>query len=98
MLLPAGVSTHGAHDMAGNVIEWTSTRYRPTLLTDLDADDPKPPKGRGWVVIRGGSWGSYGTQVRSAFRRAWDPRSAGHTIGFRCAADTVPGAPPAPAD
>ena len=90
--LPAAASPYGAHDMAGNVIEWTSTRYRSTLLAELDADDPKPPRGRGWVVIRGGSWGSYGSQVRSAFRRAWDPKNAGHTIGFRCAADpTAPG-------
>ena len=45
---------------------------------------------RSWRVIRGGSWGSYPRHTRAAFRRAWDPKNAGHTIGLRCARDAPP--------
>ncbi len=88
--LPGGASPYGVLDMAGNVIEWTSTPYRADLLKTLNAERPAEPKGRGWRVIRGGSWGSYPRHVRSAFRRAWDPKNAGHTIGLRCARPSPP--------
>ena len=90
---PTGVSPYGALDMAGNAIEWTSTTYKGTALKTMPDKDPPDPKRGGWRTIRGGSWGSYSSQTRSAFRRAWDPRNAGHTVGFRCASSTAPVVP-----
>ncbi len=87
---PEGVSPYGAHDMAGNVIEWTSTPYTSDYLRKIPDKDPPDPKRHGWRVIRGGSWGSYGVQLRAAMRRAWKPDFAGHTIGFRCVSSTKP--------
>jgi serine/threonine-protein kinase len=92
---PAGRSPYGAEDMAGNVIEWTTTPYKGNYYAKLRDRDPVDPPGGGWRTLRGGSWGSYPNQVRTAFRRAWDPTFAGHTIGFRCASSSAP--PTAPA-
>ena len=96
-VLHAGQSPYGALDMAGNVIEWTSTPYTAGALRRLPARDPvDADRPKAWHVIRGGSWGSYPTQLRSAMRRAWKPGFAGHTIGFRCAASGPAPAQPAP--
>ncbi len=93
-LLHAGQSPYGALDMAGNVIEWTSTPYTSRALRTMPAKDPPDAhRPKAWHVVRGGSWGSYSTQCRAAMRRAWKPGFAGHTIGFRCAASgPLPGA------
>ena len=93
---PKGVSPYGAHDMAGNVIEWTSTIYNADFLAKMKAKDPPEPLRGHWRVIRGGSWGSYTNQIRSATRRAWKPDFAGHTIGFRCVSSVDPGDAVAP--
>ncbi len=89
---PKGASPYGIQDLAGNVIEWTSTPYLSDYLSTAAAKDPADPKrpAKTWRVIRGGSWGSYPGQLRAAMRRAWDPFFAGHTVGFRCASSAAP--------
>jgi formylglycine-generating enzyme required for sulfatase activity len=78
---PAGRSPFGLLDMAGNVMEWTATKY--------SGDHPI----KNWTgtsrVIRGGSWAQYldfdASSVRAARRSASPPGMRASDLGFRCA-------------
>ncbi|MEZ4868845.1 MAG: SUMF1/EgtB/PvdO family nonheme iron enzyme [Caldilineaceae bacterium] len=85
---PVGVfafsaTTDGLHELAGNVYEWTATRYRGYPYR---ADDGREdPNAEGRRVMRGGSWAVDRTRVRCAYR-GW--RYAGFWFdnhGFRLA-------------
>ncbi len=58
----------GLYDMAGNVFEWTDSWY------DSSRSDR---------VIRGGSWGYYAGDCRSAIRDSSTPGDRGNFVGFR---------------
>lgn len=86
---PDGATPRGIHDMAGNVSEWTSSRYRPY---PYDADDGREdPTIRDERVTRGGAHVFFDpnelrTYYRTGFSREFD---RGHRhIGFRCARST----------
>ncbi|MGQ0546060.1 MAG: formylglycine-generating enzyme family protein [Betaproteobacteria bacterium] len=84
---PAGATPEGAHDLAGNVAEWTSTLYRPYPYR---ADDGREhPDAPGERVTRGGDhvFDSEPERLRAAFRAGFSRAvDAGHRhIGFRCA-------------
>ncbi len=79
---PEGVSPYGVHDMAGNVMEWTSSWYQSYPGSDLKRD----AFGEKYKVIKGGGWENPSVPfARTAHRHAvapiWD--HPGH--GFRCA-------------
>jgi formylglycine-generating enzyme required for sulfatase activity len=73
---PAGATTSGLLDVAGNVWEWTASEY---ATYDGKVHQPKR-------VLRGGSWGGGdpGTE-RTTNRFRLDPESRGQFLGFRCA-------------
>ncbi|MDH4137500.1 MAG: SUMF1/EgtB/PvdO family nonheme iron enzyme [Anaerolineae bacterium] len=78
---PAGDSSYGAADMAGNVWEWCSSLY---LGYPYDrGDDRGDLEAGGGRVLRGGSWLDHRVSARCASRN-WDLPSLSHrSIGFR---------------
>ncbi|MBO6575712.1 MAG: SUMF1/EgtB/PvdO family nonheme iron enzyme [Rhodothermales bacterium] len=81
---PGGVSWVGAHDMAGNAMEWVSDwlrldYYQPALMID-----PQGPETGRIKIEKGGWWGSNPFVARSAYHHFEDPPSyRDHHIGFR---------------
>ena len=74
---PDGKSKLGMQDLAGNVFEWTSTWYCGTPpCTGTSGTDR---------VLRGGSWYTFTSSLRAAFRGNNDPSGRFISLGFRCA-------------
>ncbi|UCH27150.1 MAG: SUMF1/EgtB/PvdO family nonheme iron enzyme [Trueperaceae bacterium] len=84
---PAGASWVGALDMAGNVTEWTRSRY---AAYPYDKDDGReivgvPSSVSGYMVQRGDNFYLTAYLLRSAFR-SWNRPDYGlNHYGFRCA-------------
>jgi formylglycine-generating enzyme required for sulfatase activity len=78
---PSGASQYGAEDMAGNVLEWTSTLYEAYPYNPTDGRENQYTPGD--RVLRGGSWANYPTNVRSAYRFVPNPSDALNGYGFR---------------
>lgn len=76
---PAGASSYGVLDAAGNVFQWSSTPWPPgTSPTGGPTAE---------MTVKGSAWDDHGGLGRGA---AWHgrPREARHVlVGFRCAAD-----------
>ena len=88
---PGGMSWVGAHDMSGNLWEWTSTLYDEY---PYDAEDGRedPDDDMGLRVVRGGSCCSYViADIRAAYRFPIDPYMQDQNVGFRCARDVETG-------
>jgi iron(II)-dependent oxidoreductase len=83
---PAGASSFGALDMAGNVWEWVASAYRSYPYR---ADDGREDLTAGPVrATRGGGHDSAVAEITSTQRGrnlSRNPRSGHHNIGFRCA-------------
>ncbi|MDH3511766.1 MAG: formylglycine-generating enzyme family protein [Gammaproteobacteria bacterium] len=86
---PEGCNAYGVCDMAGNVFEWTSTRYAPY---------PDAPPNRAilrflndrYLSVRGGSYGSDIGSARGADRGVQEPDEPSPALGFRTVMD-IPG-------
>ncbi|HPZ06732.1 MAG TPA: formylglycine-generating enzyme family protein [Candidatus Eremiobacteraeota bacterium] len=82
-----GSHPYGLYDMSGNVSEWCSDCYDENYYSNPGAGGPDPtgpsPKEDSYYILRGGSWYSYSSGCRSAFRNYLYPDSRGNYCGFR---------------
>ncbi len=88
---PAGRTSEGFLDLAGNVAEWVSDRYAPAYPRDavVDPTGPALGAGSGGQVVRGGHFSTGAAWLRGASRASADPESRAPTLGFRCARSQV---------
>jgi iron(II)-dependent oxidoreductase len=86
---PRGRSFFGCQQMIGDVWEWTSSDFAPYpgFVAFPYREYSEVHFGRGYKVLRGGSWATQPIAVRNTFRN-WDfPQRRQIFAGFRCAAD-----------
>jgi len=82
----ADMSPYGVYDMAGNLMEWTSSWYEAYPGSKLE----RPQFGKGYKVMKGGTWGAPSIPFsRVAHRHPVKPTENNHShrYGFRCAKD-----------
>jgi formylglycine-generating enzyme required for sulfatase activity len=86
--LPAGMSAAGAHDMAGNAMEWVADWLDVKYYASSPAENPTGPATGKVKIEKGGWWGSNAFVARAAYRHFEDPPDyADHHIGFRIVSD-----------
>jgi iron(II)-dependent oxidoreductase len=86
---PRGRSFFGCHQMIGDVWEWTASEFAPYpgFVAFPYREYSELHFGRGYKVLRGGSWATQPIAIRNTFRN-WDlPQRRQIFAGFRCAAD-----------
>jgi toxoflavin biosynthesis protein ToxD len=84
----SGASVFGIYDMAGNVEEWTCSRYAPYPGGTFIDDDLSRTLGPEYRILRGGSFARGGDLARCARRHGPLDRPAFRFVGFRL---VVPG-------
>lgn len=77
---PADISPFGALDMAGNVMEWTSTQEGGKAA-------PLKLEGATGIVIRGGAYDREPRKCSAVYRWVWAGTTRVGNLGFRCAKD-----------
>ena len=90
---PTGVSYYGAHNMGGNVHEWTADFFDGNYYASSPERDPPGPATGALRVVRGASW-SVGVPLEvltATVRQAFQPTTSDKSLGFRCARTQPPG-------
>jgi gamma-glutamyl hercynylcysteine S-oxide synthase len=85
----AAAGAHGAHGMLGGVWEWTASDFlaHPGFRAFPYREYSEVFFGADYKVLRGGSWATHPSAVRTTFRN-WDyPIRRQIFAGFRCARD-----------
>ncbi|MBW8484394.1 ergothioneine biosynthesis protein EgtB [Actinomadura parmotrematis] len=88
---PGGASAYGVRRMLGDVWEWTSSDFTgyPGFRSFPYKEYSEVFFGPEYKVLRGGSWATHPTAVRTTFRN-WDyPIRRQIFAGFRCARDAA---------
>lgn len=84
--IPSGASPWGVESMAGNVEEWTSSRYQPYPGGTFIADDLSQLIGCDYPILRGGSFLLGGDLTRCRRRHGPHPELRFRIAGFRAVA------------
>jgi formylglycine-generating enzyme required for sulfatase activity len=88
---PAGISSYGVFDMAGNVQEWVKDWYHSDYYSQSPYSNPPGPTTGYNKVLRGGNWSTQWDPLRVAYRFGYYyPDGSTYYFGFRCAASPVP--------
>lgn len=83
--LPEGMSSYGAHHMAGNVWEWVADWYDANYYKKWVVENPKGPSVGTSRILRGASWYYNAVYLRTSLRHYSPPGNQLEGIGFRCA-------------
>jgi formylglycine-generating enzyme required for sulfatase activity len=84
---PQGASSYGLLDIAGNVWEWCSDRYKFDYYKNSPKEDPTGPNIGPKRVMRGGSWSYAAWGQRCAYRPFDVPSVRVNDVGFRLCQD-----------
>jgi len=88
-----GQSPYGLRHMAGNVAEWAQDWFGLDYYAYMPERNPTGPTNGRYKTLRGGSWKSYATMLRTATRNGLPPDQRAATVGFRCARSSASIAP-----
>jgi formylglycine-generating enzyme required for sulfatase activity len=84
-----GASPYGVMDLAGNVWEWTASRYLPNYLPGAPEEALTGQPADLYRVVRGGGWDSAPLNLIIS-SRSFDPDfHNSNNLGFRCAMDSL---------
>lgn len=82
---PEGRNAYGCYQMIGDVWEWTSSDYVPYPGFKPDFDEYNDKWFVGQKVLRGGSYATPRSHIRSTYRNFFHPDERWMISGFRCA-------------
>lgn len=85
---PDGQSMYGTFDMAGNASEWVSDWYDENYYIITPVTNPQGADDGLGRVLRGGSWYTNATSLRTSDRSWYIPEVANKYAGFRCASSS----------
>lgn len=86
---PEGLSGYGCHQMIGDVWEWTTSDYVPYPGFKSEFDEYNDKWFVNQKVLRGGSFATPQTHIRSTYRNFFHAHERWMTSGFRCAKDVT---------
>lgn len=88
---PAGQSTYGVLDMAGNAWQWVNDWFQEDYYAHSPKDNPPGPSIGQEHVLRGGGFKQLDpagpAEYRTTFRLARSANTTDSDFGFRCAKD-----------
>jgi ergothioneine biosynthesis protein EgtB len=82
---PEGRTASGCYQMIGDVWEWTTSDYVPYPGFRTEFDEYNDKWFVGQKVLRGGSYATPRSHIRSTYRNFFHPNERWMTSGFRCA-------------
>jgi ergothioneine biosynthesis protein EgtB len=84
---PEGQNSYGCHQLIGDVWEWTTSDYVPFPGFKSEFDEYNDKWFVNQKVLRGGSYATPQSHIRSTYRNFFHAHERWMISGFRCAAD-----------
>lgn len=82
---PSGATPEGVFDLAGNILEWTRSEYRPYPYEPDDGREENVDPAQKRFTLSGGSWLVHPISLRAADRYHRTPDDRDQYVGFRLA-------------